>query len=58
MISFDDLKSTFEEMGMAEEISDKEIMDMIEEADTSGDGKVSFEEYRVAMEKQEAEEGV
>jgi len=48
-ITFRDLKKAVTELG--ENISDEEIMEMIEEADRSGDGTINFEEFYRVMKK-------
>ena len=48
-ITFRDLKKAVTELG--ENISDEEIMEMIEEADRSGDGTINVEEFYRVMKK-------
>ena len=48
-ITFRDLKKAVTELG--ENISDEEIMEMIEEADRVGDGTINFEEFYRVMKK-------
>mmetsp|Transcript_67672 Transcript_67672/g.60806 ORF Transcript_67672/g.60806 Transcript_67672/m.60806 type:complete len:83 (+) Transcript_67672:2-250(+) len=46
-ISFDELKETL--IGLGEQVSDKDVHDMIKEADLNGDGCIDFEEFMVMM---------
>jgi len=45
----DDLKKLLKDAGYANEISDAELGKLIAKVDTSGDGKVSFEEFVAAF---------
>ena len=42
-----ELKQVLEKLG--ESLTDEEIADMIAEADTNGDGVISYEEFRAMM---------
>jgi calmodulin len=46
-ITFDELKEVLTQLG--EEVSDKDVMDMIREADLNGDGAIDFEEFMIMM---------
>lgn len=46
-ITFDDLKKVLTELG--EDVSDKDVSDMIKEADKNGDGVIDFEEFMQMM---------
>ena len=48
VISFHDLKSTLKQLG--EEVTDKDVQDMIKEADLNKDGVIDFEEFKKMME--------
>jgi len=46
-ITFDELKDVLTALG--EEVTDKDVMDMIKEADLNGDGAIDFEEFKIMM---------
>jgi len=46
-ITFDELKEVLITLG--EEVTDKDVWDMIKEADTNGDNAIDFEEFMVMM---------
>lgn len=46
-ITFDELKETLTALG--EEVTDKDVADMIKEADLNGDGVIDFEEFKIMM---------
>merc|ERR1712157_706784 len=46
-ITFDELKEVLTQLG--EEVTDKDVSDMIKEADTNGDGAIDFDEFMVMM---------
>jgi len=46
-ITFDELKEVLTQLG--EEVTDKDVMDMIKEADLNGDGAIDFEEFMIMM---------
>merc|ERR1712154_15454 len=46
-ITFDELKEVLTALG--EEVTDKDVMDMIKEADLNGDGAIDFEEFKIMM---------
>ena len=46
-ISFDELKEVL--IGLGEEVTDKDVHDMIKEADLNGDGFIDFEEFMIMM---------
>merc|ERR1712157_175315 len=46
-ITFDELKEVLTQLG--EEVTDKDVMDMIKEADLNGDGAIDFEEFIIII---------
>merc|ERR1719361_3207693 len=46
-ITFDELKEVLTELG--EEVTDKDVMDMIKDADLNGDVAIDFEEFTMMM---------
>ena len=46
-ITFEELKEVLTQLG--EEVSDKDVMDMIKEADFNGDGAIDFEEFMIMI---------
>merc|ERR1719297_201644 len=46
-ITFDELKEVLTQLG--ENVTDKDVADMIKEADTNGDGVIDFEEFKIMM---------
>merc|ERR1711933_717519 len=46
-ITFDELKEVLTQLG--EEVTDKDVMDMIKEADLNGDGAIDFEEFMIMI---------
>merc|ERR1719216_362568 len=46
-ITFDELKEVLTQLG--EDVTDKDVADMIKEADLNGDGAIDFEEFMIMM---------
>merc|ERR1719297_797162 len=46
-ITFDELKEVLTQLG--ENVTDKDVADMIKEADTNGDGAIDFDEFKIMM---------
>eukprot|EP01083_Nonionella_stella_P022567 62413_1 len=53
-ITFDELKEVLTQLG--EEVTDKDVMDMIKEADLNGDGAIDFNEFVIMMTANEDEQ--
>merc|ERR1712174_84819 len=46
-ITFDELKEVLTQLG--EDVTDKDVADMIKEADINGDGAIDFDEFMIMM---------
>merc|ERR1711997_937580 len=52
-ITFDELKEVLTQLG--ENVTDKDVADMIKEADLNGDGAIDFDEFMIMMTANEDE---
>merc|ERR1711920_156871 len=52
-ITFDELKEVLTQLG--EDVTDKDVADMIKEADLNGDGAIDFDEFMIMMTANEDE---